>query len=239
MIKTKKLEYQDNNVILEGFYAYDDAHTNKRPAVLVAHDWSGRNELADNKAIMLAELGYVGFAIDMYGEGKVGQSTDEKKSLMMPIITHRDLLFQRIACAFDFVKTLDYVDVKKTGAIGFCFGGLCVLDLARHGVDISGVVSFHGLLSAPPSFEIIAPLKPKILVLHGHDDPMVTPEDVLTFENEMTKAKSDWQVHVYSNTKHAFTNPQANDENLGTIYNKQSAQRSYLAMQNFFTEIFR
>lgn len=239
MITTKKIAYRDNNITLEGFYAYDDSHTNKRPAVLVAHDWSGRNKNADNNAIMLAELGYVGFAIDMYGEGKIGQSTDEKKSLMMPLLNDRHLLFQRIASAFHFLKTLDYVDGQKIGAIGFCFGGLCVLDLARHAVDVAGVVSFHGLLNSPPSFEIKAPLKTKILVLHGHDDPMVTPEDVITFEKEMTKAKADWQVHVYSNTKHAFTNPEAHDDNFGTVYNKQSAERSYLAMQNFFTEIFR
>ena len=239
MIKTQKLKYRDNNTILEGFYAYDDSHTNKRPAVLVAHDWSGRNEFADKKAIMLAELGYVGFAIDMYGEGKIGQSTDEKKALIAPLLHNRETLFQRINSAFTFLKTLDFVDVKKMGAIGFCFGGLCVLDLARHSVDINGVVSFHGLLNPPPSFEMKAPLSPKILVLHGHDDPMVTPEDVLTFEKEMTKVKADWQVNIYSNTKHAFTNPQANDEHLGTIYNKESAQRSLLAMQNFFSEIFR
>jgi dienelactone hydrolase len=237
MIKTKKMEYQDNDTLLEGFYAYDDSQLGKRPAVLVTHDWSGRNEFAENKAKMMAEQGYVGFAIDMYGQGKVGVTTNEKMALMKPLMENRALLRQRILSAFECVKTLEWVDTKKIGAMGFCFGGLCALDLARSGADVSGVVSFHGLLGAP-EFEKIPSIKAKILALHGHDDPMVPPEQVLAFENEMTSAKADWQLHVYGNTKHAFTNPLAHDEELGTVYNTLAEKRSMLAMKNFFAEIF-
>jgi dienelactone hydrolase len=238
MIQTQKMEYRDNETIFEGFCAFDDSHSNKRPVVLVVHDWSGRNEFADEKAKQLAELGYVGFAIDMYGEGKVGQTVEEKQALMNPLVTNRPLLFQRIQAAFEFAKKINHVDPHKTGAIGFCFGGLCVLDLVRHGVNINCAVSFHGALNAPSYFEKKSPITAKILVLHGHDDPMVPPEQVLAFEDEMTQAKADWQVYVYSQTKHAFMNPQANDEKLGIVYNPLTARRSWSAMQSFFTEIF-
>jgi dienelactone hydrolase len=238
VIKTKKIEYRHENTIFQGLYAYDDSHTHDRPLILVAHDWSGRNEFADDKAKNLAELGYIGFAIDMYGEGKTGQTTEEKMALMNPLINNRPLLFQHILSAFQAGKNLEFVNSSKTGAIGFCFGGLCVLDLARNGIDITGVVSFHGALQ-PPGYNISSSIKAKMLVLQGHDDPMVPPEQVLAFEQEMTKEKADWQVHVYSNTKHAFTNPDAHNETLGTVYNQLTNQRSQIAMENFFVEIFR
>jgi dienelactone hydrolase len=237
MIQSKKIEYYDNNTMLEGFYAYDDAYAHKRPVILVSPDWSGRNEFADKKAEKLAELGYFGFAIDIFGQGKIGATNNEKMELIKPFMGNRKALAQRILSAFEFAKTLDYVDVTKMGAIGFCFGGLCVLDLARSGVDIAGVVSFHGLLGAPQD-EQSGLMKAKILALHGHDDPMVPPEQVLAFETEMTVKKADWQVHVYGNTKHAFSNPLAHDEELGTVYNSLAEKRSWIAMQNFFTEIF-
>jgi dienelactone hydrolase len=237
MIQTKKIEYYDQNSLLEGLYAFDDALTHKRPLILIAHDWSGRNEFANKKAEKLAELGYVGFAIDMFGKGKIGTTNNEKMALIKPLMENRSALYQRILSAFEFSKTLDVVNVTKIGAIGFCFGGLCVLDLARSGVDVHGVVSFHGLLGAPQN-EQTAPIKAKILALHGHEDPMVPLEQLLAFEKEMTLKKVDWQVHVYGNTKHAFSNPLAHDEELGTVYNRLAEKRSWMAMQNFFTEIF-
>lgn len=238
MIKTKKIEYRDNkDAIYKGVYAYDDSHTNKRPVVLVAHDWSGCNGFAEDKARMLAELGYIGFAIDMFGQGKIGTTNNEKMALIKPLMEDRTLLSERIVNAVEFAKTLDFVDENKVGAIGFCFGGLCVLDLARSGLDIQGVVSFHGLLGAPQDKKASL-ISAKILALHGQDDPMVPPEQVLAFENEMIAAKADWQLHIYGNTKHAFTNPVAHDEELGTVYNSLAEKRSMQAMRNFFTEIF-
>jgi dienelactone hydrolase len=241
MLQSKKVEYLDGDVLLEGYCAYEErsdrsAHTLKKPAVLVVHDWSGKNDFACHKADKLAELGYVGFALDMYGKGKTGQTKEEKSALMQPLIQNRTLLQQRILAAFDTVKKFDFVDSTRLGAIGFCFGGLCVLDLARSGAALKGVVSFHGLLNAPEN-TITRSIQAKILALHGFNDPMVTPEQVMQFGEEMTEAKADWQLHIYGNTMHAFTNPQANDPGFGTVYNPIADSRSWLAMKDFFVEV--
>lgn len=236
MIKTEKIKYQDGEVECQGFLAYDDKISGKRPLVLVSHDWSGCNEFACKKAEKLAELGFVGFAIDMFGNGKVADTKEEKSKLIAPFMSDRAMLQKRILAGLEAAKKLPQVDTQKIAAIGFCFGGLCVLDLARSGADIKGVVSFHGLLNSPPMKS--KTIKAKILALHGHDDPMVTPDQVLNFEKEMTDAKVDWQVQVYGNTMHAFTNPVANDPGFGTVYNANAEKRSWIAMKNFFEEIF-
>lgn len=237
MLQTKKIEYRDGDVILEGYCAFDNRTSGKKPAVLVAHDWSGRNDFACQKAEKLAEMGYVGFALDMYGQGKTGKTTEEKMALMQPLISDRAALRKRILAAFETVDKLEFVNNAKIGAIGFCFGGLCALDLARSGAEVKGVVSFHGLLSAPENLPNKS-IRAKILALHGHDDPMVQPDQVAAFQKEMTAASVDWQIHIYGNTKHAFTNPMANDQELGLIYNKLAEKRSWISMTNFFTEIF-
>lgn len=234
---TQPIEYRDGQTVLEGFLAYDSAANKKQPTVLVFHDWSGRNEFACQKAEQLAKLGYVGFAVDMYGKGITGQTTEEKSQLIQPFMENRAFLQQRMLAALETVKTLEMVDTTQIGAIGFCFGGLCALDLARSGADIKGVVSFHGLLGAPTGIAK-ANIKAKVLALHGHDDPLAPPAQVTAFQNEMTAAHVDWQMDIYSHTQHAFTNPQANDTQLGLIYNKRAAQRSWLAMENFFAELF-
>ncbi len=237
MLVKKVIEYHDQDCVLEGCYVYDDKNKDKRPLVLVAHDWSGRNEFSEGKAEKLAELGYIGFALDMYGKGKRGHTTEEKVALMQPLMEDRQLLQRRITAALHCAQQLELVDTQKIAAMGYCFGGLCALDLARSGADINGVVSFHGLLNPPPHKNQM--IKAKILVLHGHDDPMVTPDNVLAFENEMTEATVDWQVNVYSHTKHAFANPMANDPVLGTIYNPVADKRSWIAAKNFFIEVFK
>ncbi len=237
MLKTQKMEYRDQDILLEGYCAYRDDGKGKKPAVMVAHDWTGRNEFACRKADQLAELGYVGFAIDMYGKGKLGQTKDEKIALMQPLMKNRHALQQRILAGFHALKKLDIVDASRIGAIGFCFGGLCVLDLARSGAEVKGVVSFHGLLHAPENIFPQA-IHAKILVLHGYADPMVPPEQVIQFGNEMTQAQVDWQIDMYGNTMHAFTNPEANDPEFGTVYSKQADTRSWLAMTEFFKEVF-
>jgi dienelactone hydrolase len=236
-MQTQQIDYFDDDVLLKAYIAFDDKITGKRPAILIAHDWTGQNELARQKAEKIAALGYLGFALDMYGNGEIGANNEEKSTLMKPLIDDRALLRKRIQAAFNAVQRLPQVNAAYIGAIGFCFGGLCVLDLARSGVDIKGVVSFHGLLngSVNGSNEKI---KAKILALQGHDDPMVSPEQVLAFENEMTTAGADWQLHVYGNTMHAFTNPLANDPGFGTVYNQVADSRAWVAMQNFFAEVF-
>jgi dienelactone hydrolase len=235
MQETKLIEYYDGDTLLEGYLAINDDAANK-PIVIVAHDWSGRNEFACEKARALANLGYAGFALDMYGKGKIGKTKEEKVALMQPLADNRRLLQQRIQAAFNTVSQLTNVNTQKIAAIGFCFGGLCVLDLARSGTKLAGVISFHGLLGAPdtPSESIHA----KILTLHGYDDPMVTPEQVMSFADEMTTAKVDWQIQMYGNTMHAFTNPEANDPEFGTVYNKTTANRAWQSMELFLKELF-
>jgi dienelactone hydrolase len=237
MLITKKVSYQAGNVTLEGYYAVNAALTDKRPAVMVIHDWSGRNELACQQAEKLAELGYVGFALDMYGNAQQGKTTEEKTALMQPLIDDRAILRQRLLAALDILKTLEYVDTTRIGVMGFCFGGLCALDFARSGADITGVVSFHGLLNAPQNLANNA-IKAKVLVLHGHDDPMVPSQQILAFQQEMTATHVDWQMQIYGNTQHGFTNPLANDPASGIMYNPLAAQRSMIAMKAFFLEIF-
>lgn len=229
--------YIDGEVKLEAFYAVDGSQSGRKPAVLICHTWAGRNEFVKDKARKIAALGYVGFALDMYGDGKVGANNEENAQLMQPFMADRTLLQQRISAALVAVKQLPWVDVNKIAAIGFCFGGLCVLDLARTGTVLNGIVSFHGLLDAPGNTQG-KQIKAKVLVLHGYDDPMAMPEQMVALQNELTEAGADWQLISYGNTLHAFTNPQANDPAFGTVYQPMTDRRSWLAMQNFLTEIF-
>lgn len=236
-MNTQKITYQADNQSMEGYVAQPNT-PEKKPLVLIAHDWTGRNEFACKKAEKIAELGYVGFAMDLYGQGKLGQDNDEKMQLMKPLMDDRSLLLKRLLAALETAKKIEGVDTNRIAAMGFCFGGLCVLDLARSGADIKGVVSFHGLLGAPeklPKHKI----KSKILALHGYNDPMGKPEQVNAFADEMTQAGADWQIHMYGNTLHAFTNPLANDPDFGTVYDQKADARSWIAMKDFFAEIFK
>lgn len=236
-IVSNTVDYLDGEEVLEGFFAYDDSIKGSRPGVLVSHAWGGRDEFVADKAKKLANLGYVGFALDMYGKGKRGSSVEENSQLMQPFMDDRAMLQKRITAALSAIKLLPWVDDKKIAAIGFCFGGLCVLDLARTGAELSGVASFHGLLIAPEN-RVASTIKSKILVMHGHDDPMVTADQVVALEKELTDACADWQIHVYGNTVHAFTNPVANDPGFGTVYNADADRRSWLSLTGFLQEVF-
>ena len=231
------INYLDGDVLLEGYFAYDDASQGQRPVVLIHHAWAGRDEFVANKARQLAELGYLAFAADMYGKGVLGSSPEQNGQLMQPFMADRAKLQQRLLAALATVKLMPWADNQRIAAIGFCFGGLCALDLARTGVDIRGVVAFHGLLY--PAANLPAPqIKAKVLVLHGHDDPLAPPDQMLALQTELTQAGADWQTQIYGNTQHAFTNPLANDANRGLIYQPRAEQRTWLAMQNFLSEIF-
>ena len=234
---TQKVEYRDGETVLEGHLAYQDTGRAK-PAVLVAHDWSGRREFACQAAERMAALGYAGFALDMYGKGVFGKDGDIEgnSALMAPFAADRGLLRQRINAALQAVRALPQVDATRVAAMGFCFGGMCVLELARSGADVNGVISVHGIF-APGDVPNQA-IRAKVLCLHGHDDPMVPPEQVLAFEREMTESGADWQVHAYGNTMHAFTNPVANNPDFGTVYNETAANRSYRSVANFLEEVF-
>ena len=233
-MKTETVNYQATDIELEGYLAYPDEE--QAPLVLIAHTWAGKDDFVHERAEDLAALGYVGFAVDMYGNGKVGSDTEENQSLMAPLLSDRDVLKDRIISALHFGKSLPGVDPNKVAAIGYCLGGLVVLDLARSGEDFQGVVSFHGLLMGSDISE--KGIQAKILVLHGERDPMVPLDMVDAFQKEMTKATADWQLHSYGGTYHAFTKPGANNPNLGTQYNKSASERSWKSMQNFFEEIF-
>jgi dienelactone hydrolase len=236
-IISNTINYLDGDVVLEGFFAYDDSLTTRRPAVLISHTWVGRDEFVQEKAKKIAELGYVAFALDMYGKGVLGKNVAENSQLMQPFMDNRAVLQQRIQAALRAVKSLPWADDQKIAAIGFCFGGLCVLDLARTGAAILGVVSFHGLLKSADNLPE-PQIQAKVLVLHGHDDPMCPVTDVLDLQRELTVAGADWQFHSYGNTLHAFTNPAANNPAFGTVYQADADRRSWQSMCNFLTEIF-
>jgi dienelactone hydrolase len=231
---TEKLAYRDGDVALEAHVAWDETRAEPRPAVLIAHAFAGQGDFERQRAERLAELGYVGIALDNYGKGVFGRTRDECTALMRPFLDDRGTLQRRLLAGFEAAKRHPRVDASRIGAMGFCFGGLCALDLARSGADLRGVVSFHGLLR--PSGLEKKTIAAKVLVLHGHDDPMVPPEQVLAFEREMTEAGADWQVHVYGGTVHSFTNPEANNSSLGTAYQPSADRRSWASMRLFFEE---
>ena len=234
---TKTIDYQDGDTQLEGYLAYNETGA-PLPAVLVAHDWSGRREFACKAAERVAAMGYAGFALDMYGKGIFGRDgdTEGNAALMNPYASDRVLLRQRIKAALNAVRGLPQVDATRIAAIGYCFGGMCVLELARSGADVTGVISIHGIFAPGNAANEI--ISAKVLCLHGHDDPMVPPEQVLAFEKEMTNAGVDWQMHVYGGTMHAFTNPVANNPDFGTVYKEKSAKRAYQSVANFLNELF-
>jgi dienelactone hydrolase len=235
-IQTRLIEYDCDGTLLEGYLAWDDS-TGPSPAVAVAHTWAGRGAFEEGKARALAEQGYTGFAIDMYGKGVLGTTVEENTALMTPLVEDRSLLQRRINRAVDVLREQPEVDVSRVAAMGFCFGGLCVLDLARSGADVKGVVSFHGLFN-PPGDGSPGPISAKILCLHGYDDPMAEPDSLLALAKELTEAGADWQVHAYGHTLHAFTNPDAADPDMGTVYNADADRRSWQALNNFLEEIF-
>lgn len=236
-MQTRLIEYQDGDSTLEGYLDWDPAHTGPRPAVLVAHDWTGRREFACAAADRVAAQGYVGFALDMYGKGVFGRDGDTagNSALMAPFATDRARLRQRMLAALATVRAQPEVDPTRVAAMGYCFGGMCVLELARAGADVKGVVSIHGIFA--PGTVPNATLRAKVLCLHGHDDPMVPPEQVLGLEEELSAAGVDWQIHVYGGSRHAFTNPAANDPTLGTVYQPVAERRAYQALWQFLTEV--
>lgn len=234
-IREQRIEYREGSTVLEGFFCHDDARPGPRPAVLISHAWGGRDAFVEDKARQLAWQGYAAFALDMYGKGKRGETTEQCQALMMPLVEDRKLLARRIGAGLEALRAQPQVDARRVAAMGFCFGGLCVLDLARSGADVRGVVSFHGLLK--PNGLPAAPVRAKVLILHGYDDPMAPPEDVLAVAREFTAAGADWQLHAYGNTLHAFTNPQANDRANGMAYDLAADRRSWGALLQFLGEV--
>jgi dienelactone hydrolase len=231
------IEYRDDETLLEGFLCYDESQPGPRPAVLINHAWGGRDEFVERKARRLAWQGYACFALDNYGKGKRGTNNEESSALMMPFIKDRALLLKRLRAGLNTAKGMPIVDARRIATIGFCFGGLCALDLARADSDIRGAVSFHGILK--PSGLTEPKIRAKVLMLHGYDDPMAPPEDVLAVAKEFTAAGADWQLHAYGQTVHAFTNPGANSRANGMQYDEAADRRSWHALEQFLTEVLK
>jgi dienelactone hydrolase len=236
-IVTQPLQYQQNDTVLEGYLAYDDAVTGKRPGVLVVHEWWGLNEFAKQRAEKVAELGYVAFAVDMYGKGKVTQKPEEARRLASHVKS-TPLMRKRAKAGLEVLAKHKLVDPQRLAAMGFCFGGTTVLELAYSGVDVRGVVSFHGGLSVPKPEEMKT-IKASLLVLHGADDPMIKPEAITAFQEAMRQAGADWQMIFFGGAAHSFTNPGAGQHKIpGVAYNAKAAARSWKYTQIFFEEIF-
>lgn len=242
-MKTQIINYLVSGKTYQGYVAIPEG-TGPFPLVLIAHAWRGQDDFARQKATELASLGIIGFAADVYGDGKSVETNEEATALMIPLFMDRHLLQERIKAAFFAAEKLPECDKKKMGIIGFCFGGLTAIELLRSGVPLRGAVSFHGLLGdslgghTAKTVPLAPNIKGSLLVLHGANDPLVSLEDITTFQKRFTEAKIDWQMYVYGDTSHAFTNPQANDPNGVLVYNPKSAKRAWQSMQNFFTEMF-
>lgn len=235
---TRKIRHVHQGVTLEGYFACPkDAHE-PRPSILIAPAWAGCNQQAMERADTLAGLGYAAFAIDLYGEGRVGQTREECNTLMTAVAMDRAHLLERLLSTLHTLREQPEVDAERIAALGYCFGGLCVLDLARGGAPLRGVISLHGIFSAPEG--VPRPhIQPKILVLHGFEDPMATPDQAIALGQELTQRGADWQIHFYGSTLHAFTNPEANDKAFGTVYNPLTDERSWRLAQDFLSEVLK
>ncbi len=235
-IKTRAVEYKDGDTVLQGWAAWEDGFKDQRPGIIVVHEWMGHGPYARRRAEQLARLGFTAFAVDMYGKGVYAKDHEEAGKLAGAFFADRAAMRRRALAGLEQLRKLPFVDQDKLGAIGYCFGGTTVLELARAGTALKGVVSFHGNLATPaPATE-----KPKaaILVLHGADDGFVNP-GVPAFMEEMRAAKADWQVVQYGGAVHSFTVPEAGtDTAKGMAYNKAADRRSWEAMRAFFEEIF-
>jgi dienelactone hydrolase len=237
-IVTKTVEYKLGGTTLQGYLAYDDAIAGKRPGVLVVHQWMGLTDYEETRAVMLAHLGYVAFCADIYGKGVRPQSIQEAGAEATKYKSDRQLLRARVNAGLDELKKNELVDPTRVAAIGYCFGGTTVIELALSGADLNGVVSFHGGLDAPNPADA-KNIRCKVLALAGADDPFQNPADLAAFEKEMRDANVDWQITFYGGAVHAFTQPMANGNPPGAKYNERADRRSWQAMKDFFAEIFK
>jgi dienelactone hydrolase len=237
MIKTQTITYSDENNTFEAFFAYNDEIIGKRPVVLVTHTFWGQTEFEQDKAIELAKMGYLGFALDIYGKEKRNNSQEQSQALMAELNGNRKLLLERMLLALKTAKELELADTAKIGAIGFCFGGKCVLDLARSGEELKGVVSFHGIYDKP-NLNHNQKIKSEILVLHGWNDPLSTEKATVELANELTSLGASWEINAYGHTGHSFTNPKAQFPERGMFFQPKANDRGWQRMSNFFKEIF-
>jgi dienelactone hydrolase len=234
-VKTQVIDYKDGDVALQGFLAYDDAKP-AAPGVLIVHEWWGHNDYTRHRAEQLAQLGYVAFALDMYGKGVTAKTADEAGKLAGPFYQNRGLMRSRANAGLEVLKSQKNVDAKHLAVMGYCFGGSTAIELARGGAELAAVVSFHGGLDFPDGNDT-KNIKGHVLICTGADDPMVTPDKVAIFEDQLRKANVDYQINVYGGAVHAFTNPDADSHNIpGIKYNENADKRSWQAMKDWFAE---
>lgn len=237
-IKTQVVEYKDGKTLLQGFLAYDDDQPGQRPGVLVVHEWKGHGDYVRRRAEQLAQEGYVAFALDMYGKGVFAKNHEEAAKLSGMFFADRNLMRGRALTGLAVLKKDAHVDPTRLAAIGYCFGGTTVLELARAGTDLKGVASFHGNLTTP---QPAAPgtIKAKVVVFHGGEDAWVAP-GLPDFQTEMKNAGADWQLHTYGGAVHSFTVAEAgNDPSTGMAYNANADRRSWQTLRTYLTEIFK
>ena len=236
-LQHREIERLSDGVSFSGRLSWDDQAAGPKPGVLVCHTIRGRTAFEDGKAQALAELGYAALTVDLYGTHTRDADLESYRGLMNGLKSDRPQLQMQLNDWLGLLAAQEEVDPGRLGAIGFCFGGLCVLDLARSGAEIGGVVSFHGLFD-PPDNTSSNRIRAKVLALHGWDDPLAPPDMVAALGDELTGMGADWQIHAYGNTLHAFTNPAASDKSAGTVYDDNANRRSWAAMRYFFDEVF-
>lgn len=236
-IQTETVLYKDGDVTLEGYYAADDAVTGV-PGIVLVHEWKGLGDYAKRRARELAGLGYAVLAADMYGQGVRPQTHEEAAKVSGMYRSDRQLMRRRILAAVEELKRHSDVDARNLAAVGYCFGGTSVIELARSGADVKGVVSFHGGLDSPNPADG-KNIRAKVLVLHGADDPFVSKENIEAFEKEMKEAGVDYRSVAYPGVVHSFTVPEAgNDPSKGMAYNAEADQKSWNEMKKFLSELF-
>jgi len=240
-IRTEQIDYEANGVKLKGFVAWDANQPGPRPGVMVVHEWWGQTDYIRSRARMLAKLGYTGFAVDMYGNGKTATHPDEAGKFMTEVLNNMDQGVARFTAAKKALEAQPGTDPSRIAAIGYCFGGAVVLEMARRGMDLKGVASFHGNLSTPSPAKPDA-VKARILVLHGDDDVLIPQEQVDAFKSEMMNARANMKFLGYPGALHGFTNPEAtaNGKKYGLplAYNKSVDEQSWAELKEFLAEVF-
>jgi dienelactone hydrolase len=240
-LKEEKVTYTGDNVTMNGYVVYDGSGEGPRPAVLVVHEWWGQNDYSRSRARQLADLGYIAMAVDMYGDGKQADSPDSAQKLAMPFYMDPQMAKRRFDAAYDKLKSFPQTDSNNIAAIGYCFGGAQVLNMAKMGSNLAGVVSFHGNLTVVPANKDL--LKAQVLVCHGGNDSFVPQAEVDKFKKEMDSIGANYTLKVYPGATHAFTNPGADEKarkyNMPIAYNAAADSASWKDMKDFFNTIFK
>lgn len=217
------------------FEAFAASMEGQKPLVILCHAWAGKDDFIMEKTLEIASWGYTGFALDLYGKGVLGKTKEENIQLKKPFMENRDLIKKRVLKAYEVAKNLPYANPQKIAVLGFGFGAVMALDLARSNVPLDGVISIYGHFDPPPNPH---PIQAKVLILHGYNDPISSQEELHRFEKTLTQDQVDWQAHLFGDTYHAFANPKASDLASGVLYNKKSADKAWWLTRDFLNDLF-